>query len=80
MAGSLFLIRRGLAPILGLTLMTTGTAALAVPPPTRSREGDAGATAFALQGSARHHVLGGEPADSRTTAFQALAAATRQAG
>jgi hypothetical protein len=75
MARSQFLLRRGLAPILGLTLMTTGTAALAVP--TAAAESEKATlvpTAFALQGSGfGTHVLGGElPADSRTTAFQAL--------
>lgn len=69
------LLRRGLAPILGMTLLTTGTAALSVP--TAAAESGRATlvpTAFALQGAGfGSRVLGGDvPADSRTTAFQAL--------
>lgn len=69
------LLRRGLAPILGMTLLTTGTATLSVP--TAAAESGRTTlvpTAFALQGAGfGSRVLGGDvPADSRTTAFEAL--------
>jgi hypothetical protein len=75
-------VRRTLTPILGLTLAATGAVALSVPSATagspdatpKPATGGLSPTAFALQGAGfGSRVLGGElPADSRTTAFEAL--------